>query len=54
MTTLGLLTFLSCATDAMHIASSDRIVRLKTGYWLHAIDRFTGEAIDQRLEAVYE
>jgi hypothetical protein len=31
------------------------LVNGKKRYWLHvAIDRFTGEIIDQQLEAVYE
>jgi hypothetical protein len=33
----------------------DFIVEGEKRYWLHvAIDRFTGEIIDQQLEAVYE
>jgi hypothetical protein len=33
----------------------DFIVQGEKRYWLHvAIDRFTGEVIDQQLEAVYE
>jgi len=31
------------------------LVEAEKRYWLHiAIDRFTGEVIDQQLEAVYE
>ena len=34
---------------------SDFVVEGEKRYWLHiAIDRFTGEVIDQQLEAVYE
>jgi hypothetical protein len=34
---------------------SQFIVEGEKRYWLHvAIDRFTGEVIDQQLEAVYE
>jgi hypothetical protein len=35
--------------------ASDFVVQAESRYWLHiAIDRFTGEIIDQQLEAVYE
>ena len=34
---------------------ADFVVEGEKRYWLHiAIDRFTGEVIDQQLEAVYE
>ena len=34
---------------------SQFVVEGEKRYWLHvAIDRFTGEVIDQQLEAVYE
>jgi hypothetical protein len=34
---------------------NDFVVEGEKRYWLHvAIDRFTGEIIDQQLEAVYE
>jgi hypothetical protein len=36
-------------------ALKDFVVEGEKRYWLHvAIDRFTGEVVDQQLEAVYE
>jgi hypothetical protein len=47
--------FLLFATDAMHIVSVTNRERARSATHLHvAIDRFTGEIIDQQLEAVYE
>ena len=40
---------------ARYVMSTPNIVEGEKRYWLHiAIDRFTGEVIDQQLEAVYE
>jgi hypothetical protein len=55
MAALGISTFLWSAIEAMRIASIDKSYEGEKRRSLHvAVDRFTGEVIDQQLEAVYE